>query len=109
MLNILKLFFVKKQKAEFPHEFFIIRFNELAKKYGIFDDIGKEIEHHNGNSSRKYQYSEEKVETMHEEGRIPYIDETTEEFKLTISKKINPQIVQYEQEVKDGRRESELI
>ena len=97
MLNIFKK---EKKKYEYPYEFFIIKFSENAKKDAIFDDTTKIIEYYRGNEIRTYPYTEEKVEVLNEENDIPFFDETTtDEFKFRIEKKINPALLQYEEEV----------
>lgn len=97
--ELLKLFVKEKPKYEYPYEFFIIKFSENAKKDAIFDDTTKIIEHYRGNVIRTYPYTEEKVEVLHDENDVPFFDETTEEFKVRIDKRINPALIQYEQEV----------
>lgn len=90
--------FGEKKKYEYPYEFFIIKFNENAKKDVVFDDTMKIVEYYKGNIIRTFPYSEEFVDVFHGEG-IPYFDETTDDFKIRIEKRINPALLQYEQEV----------
>lgn len=96
MINILNLF-KEKKKYDYPYEFFIIKFNDNAKKDVVFDDAAKIIEYYKGNIIRTYPYTEEFVEVFGE--NVPYHDETTDDFKVRIEKKINPALMQYEQEV----------
>lgn len=91
-----KLFSNKKAHYDYPNEFALIRFTDNAKKHAVFEDMTKEIEYHNGNMVRLFAYSDEKLEILQDDG-VPFYDETGEDFKLTISKKINPQVVSYEQ------------
>lgn len=98
MIKKILSLFKKKEKYDYPYEFGIIKFNDNSKKHGVFDDMTKVIEHHRGDVIREYMYSEEKIMVMQEDG-IPVWDETTDEFKVLILKKINPALIQYEQEV----------
>ena len=83
---------------DYPYEFFLIKFNENARKDVVFDDTTKIIEYYKGNTIRTFQYSEEFVDVFHADG-VPYFDETTDDFKIQIEKRINPALLQYEQEV----------
>lgn len=99
MLGKIINLFKEKKKYDYPHEFFIIKFSENAKKDAIFDDTTKIIEYYKGSIIRTYPYTEEFVEVFNEIEGVPYFDETTEEFKIQIEKKINPALLTYEQEV----------
>ena len=90
----------KKEQVDYPYEFFIIKFTEYAKKYALFDDWNKEIEHHKGDTIRIHDYSEEKIEVLTNDG-VPGHDMTTEKYQIQIGKKINPAMINYEEEVKE--------
>lgn len=96
--KIIGLFFPKKREYSYPHEFAIVKYNENAKKFGIFNDMTKIIEYHYGDLVRLYPYTEEKIEILHDDG-VPVFDETEEEFKISIVKKVNPALISYEHEV----------
>ena len=96
--KIIGFLFGEKKKYDYPYEFFIIKFNENARKDAVFDDTVKIIEYYKGNITRTFPYSEEFVEVSNDNG-VPHFDETTDDFKIQIEKRINPALINYEQEV----------
>lgn len=97
--NISSFLSKKQEQVDYPYEFFIIQYSDYAKKHALFEDWNKEIKYHKGDLIRIYNYSEEKIEALTNDG-VPHYDMTTEKYQISILKKINPAMINYEEEVK---------
>ena len=69
-------YFRKKEKLDYPDDFAIIKFTEVAFESGVKDDSNKIIERYfydeNGNLKTKtYRYSPERVASLRENFEIP--------------------------------------
>lgn len=96
ILNIFK----KEEKLNYPDEFMIIKFTEVAFESGVKDDSNKIIERYfydkYGNlKMKKYRYSPERVASLRECFEIPAYDKTEEELTFPIIGRIKLGVVKF--------------
>jgi len=93
-------FFKKEEKLDYPDDFAIVKFSEVAFENGIKDDSNKIIERYYydfiGNLSIKtYRYSPERVFSLREILKIPVYDKTEKELEFPIVGKIELGVVKF--------------
>lgn len=100
MIKFIKNLFKKEEELDYPDDFAIIKFTEVAFESGIKDDSSKIIERYyydeNGNLKVKiYRYSPERVVSLRENFGIPIYDKTDEELTFPIVGRIKLGVIKF--------------
>ena len=100
MIKKILNYFKKKEELDYPDDFAIIKFTEVAFENGIKDDSNKIIERYYydeyGNLKTKtYRYSQERVASLRENFEIPIYDKTDEELEFPIIGKIKLGMIRF--------------
>ncbi len=99
--NIFKFIFGEKRKEiQYPDDFAIIKFSEVAFESGIKDDSNKIIERYYYDSLgnlriKTYRYSPERVYSLREVLGVPIYDKTEKELEFPIIGKIEMGVVKF--------------
>ena len=99
-MNKILGYFKKEKKLDYPSEFMIIKFTEVAFESGVKDDSNKIIERYYfdkyGNLKVKtYRYSPERVVSLRECFQIPVYDKTEEELTFPIIGRIKLGLIKF--------------
>ncbi len=100
MIKFIKNWFKKKERLDYPNDFYIIRFTEVAFDGGIKGDSNKIIERYYYDSMgnlkiKKYRYSQERVSVLRETLGIPGYDKTEQELTFPIVGRIEMGVVKF--------------
>ena len=100
MIKFIKNMFKKKEELDYPNDFAIIRFTDVAFESGIKGDSNKIIERYYYDSMgnlkiKKYRYSQERVSVLRETLGIPIYDKTGQELTFPIVGKIEMGVVKF--------------
>ena len=93
-------YFKREEKLDYPDDFGIIKFTEVAFENGVKDDSNKVIERYfydkYGNLKMKsYRYSPERVASLRECFEIPIYDKTEEELTFPIIGRIKLGVIKF--------------
>ena len=101
MIKIFKFIFgERKKEIDYPDDFYIIKFSEVAFESGIKDDSNKIIERYYYDSIgnlriKTYRYTPERVFAFREILGIPGYDKTEKELEFPVIGKIEMGVVKF--------------
>lgn len=92
--------FHRREKLDYPGDFAIIDFSQLAQQRGLKQDRNKVISRYFMNrfgnmKVKKYRYSEERVQALKIIHKIPIYDRTKKENKFPVFARILPQEIRF--------------
>jgi len=95
IFEFIKNIFKKKEKLDYPRDFALIDFSEVATGLGVKGDKNKIITRFFTNrfgnlETKKYRYSEERVDILRNLHHVPVHDKTTQQIKFPIFSRILP-------------------
>lgn len=100
MIKFIKNLFKKKEELDYPSDFAIIRFTDVAFEGGVKGDSNKIIERYYYDSMgdlkvKKYRYSPERVFVLRKTFGIPIYDKTEQELTFPIAGRIEMGVVKF--------------
>lgn len=95
----MKNLFKKKEGLDYPNDFAIIKFSEVAFDSGIKGNSNKIIEryYYNGDGNlnvKKYRYSQERAFALRESG-VPIFDKTEQELTFPVAGRIELGVIRF--------------
>ena len=100
MIKFIKNLFKKKEELDYPDDFALIRFTDVAFEGGIKGDSNKIIERYYSDSMgnlkiKKYRYSQERVFILRETLGVPIYDKTEQELTFPVVGRIEMGVVKF--------------
>lgn len=102
MFEFIKKIFKKEEEMNYPNEFCIVTYNEMALRNGVEDFANKLIIRYRHNYRtgkievyRVYGYSESLLYNLRKKLKIPIYDKTEKEIKMPVYEEVNLDEVSY--------------
>jgi len=100
IIHKIKNMFKKEVRLNYPDDFAIVKFSDIAFENGIKGDSNKIIKRYFydnfGNlKNKKYRYSQERISVLREVLNIPIFDKTEEELTFPVIGKIGLGVIKF--------------